>query len=53
MTLKFTLAFSAIQNWMTQNKMKLNPDKTEFRFNGTKSKRDELAHSPLLIQLFL
>ena len=32
-----------VQNWMSENKLKLNPDKTEFILLGTKSQRDKLA----------
>ena len=35
---------SAIHKWMTDNKLKLNPDKTEFLMIGTASKRAELAN---------
>jgi len=32
-----------VQNWMAANKLKLNPDKTEFILLGTKSQREKLA----------
>ena len=32
-----------VQSWMATNKLKLNPDKTEFILLGTKSQRDKLA----------
>ena len=32
-----------VQTWMATNKLKLNPDKTEFILLGTKSQRDKLA----------
>ena len=32
-----------VQSWMTSNKLKLNPDKTEFVLLGTKSQREKLA----------
>ena len=33
-----------IQNWMLSNKLKLNPEKTEFILFGTKKQRNDLAH---------
>ena len=35
---------SVVQGWMTQNRLKLNPDKTELLLIGTPAKRDGLAH---------
>ena len=32
-----------VQGWMATNKLKLNPDKTEFILLGTRSQRDKLA----------
>ena len=34
----------AIQTWMSNNKLKLNPDKTEFIILGSKTSRERLAH---------
>ena len=39
---------SAVQTWMAENRLKLNPDKTEFILIGTKHNRDKLSsHFPL------
>ena len=39
---------SAVQKWMPDNKLKLNPDKTKFLLIVTASERAELAHfSPI------
>ena len=35
---------SAVQGWITQNKLKLNKKKTEFLLVGTPARRDALAH---------
>ena len=48
--INFDTAFSTlqkcladVQNWMSENKLKLNSDKTELILLGTKSQRDKLA----------
>ena len=34
-----------VQDWMTSNRLKLNPDKTEFLLMGSSSQRDKVKHS--------
>ena len=39
---------SAVQSWMAENKLKLNPDKTEFIVLGTEKQQTKLAnHFPI------
>ena len=39
---------SAVQTWMAENRLKLNPDKTEFTLIGTKQNKEKLSsHLPV------
>ena len=42
---------ASVQSWMSTNKLKLNPDKTEFLFIGNERQRSKY-HSMFLIELF-
>ena len=42
---KLSRSLEDIKRWLSTNKLKLNPDKTEFIVFGSKCQREKLTHS--------